>query len=106
MCEVFRRVGTNLSAGFGLQMMFKDAGVEPVDMWLYAPVGGAADWAGYELHTQGFRSGAPLLERFGIATARDLDLENFTTDMHAEVEATGRPAMIAPHVCAWGRKPV
>jgi hypothetical protein len=63
------------------------------------------DWAGYEMHAEGFRSAVPLFERFGIATARELDVEHITTDMHAEVEATGQPAMITPHVCAWPANP-
>ena len=105
LLEAIGRSGTHLSSGFGLHQLFEAAGLEAADMWLYAPLGGPADWAGYEYHADGFRSSAPLIEKYGITRAGEVDVERFASDMRAEVEATGLPAMLTPHVCAWARKP-
>jgi ubiquinone/menaquinone biosynthesis C-methylase UbiE len=104
--QLFRRIGIHLSTGFGLRALFEQAGLETVDMFVYTPIGGSDDWAGYEQQAQGYRSLLPQMEKFGIATQHEVDADNFQADMHAEMIATGVPAMLTPHVCAWARKPI
>jgi hypothetical protein len=96
----------HLSTGFALRALFEQAGLEPVDMFVFTPLGGSKDWVGYEQLAQGYRSLLPQLEKFGVAQQYEVDVENFQADMHAEVMATAVPAMLSPHVCAWARKPV
>ena len=47
----------------------------------------------------------PILERFGVATAEQVDVGGIAERLHAEVVETGRPFMLAPFVVAWARKP-
>jgi hypothetical protein len=91
--------------GFGLYRTFRAAGLGEPAMWMHTPLGGAADWPGYELEAASLRSVLPLLARFGIATAAEVDVDTIAERIRAEVRTSGQPAMIGPHVAAWARKP-
>jgi ubiquinone/menaquinone biosynthesis C-methylase UbiE len=103
--EVFERTGANARMGPDLFRLYRAAGLVDIQMVVHAPLGGAADWAGYNIVVEGVRSILPLLDHYGIATAEQVGLETLGQRLRAEVEETGAPAMLVPHVCAWARKP-
>jgi ubiquinone/menaquinone biosynthesis C-methylase UbiE len=103
--RVFERSGAHLSMGMALHRTFLDAGLGAPEMSIHAPVGGAIDWAGFEYCADSFRSLLPLLEKYGIATAAEVDVETLATRAYAEVVAARTPFLGPPLVGAWTRKP-
>ncbi len=82
-----------------------DAGLAPPQVRQEAPLGYDADWLGYAYAAGTLRSLLPILERHGIATAAEVDIETFAARLHAEVGARGGTARATPVVGAWGHKP-
>lgn len=95
--------GMELAMGFKLYGVFLDAGLPGPEMRLDAALGGGPDWAGYGLLADTMRSLTPLLLRFGIATAEEID--TYEERLRAEVVAQRGVVMLAPLVSAWARKP-
>lgn len=101
---LYKHSGLDLAVGLGLYRGFIEAGLGAPNMWLYAPLGGAADWPGYRLAADGIRSMLPLLEQLEVATADELDVDTLAERMAAEVEGTLLPNIVGMHACAWARK--
>ena len=103
--EVFRRSGAHVSMGFDLYATFVDAGLPEPSLQYSAPLGGPETWIGYQFIVNAFRSILPLLERFEIATAEEVDLETLAQRLRTEVVASKRPLMLPPHITAWAQLP-
>ena len=103
--EVFRRSGAHVEMGLDLYGTFVDAGLPEPALRYAAPMGGPKAWIGYQFMEDAFRSILPLLERFGIATAEEVDLDTLAQRLRAEVVASKRPLMLPPHITAWAQLP-
>ena len=103
--EVFRRSGANVGMGLDLYSTFVDAGLPEPSLQYSAPVGGPETWIGYQFIAAAFQSLLPLLERFGIATAEEIDLDTLAQRLRAEVVASKRPLILPPHITAWVQLP-
>ena len=103
--EVFRRSGANVGMGLDLYSTFVDAGLPEPSLQYSAPLGGPETWIGYQFIVAAFRSILPLLERFEIATAEEVDLETLAQRLRTEVVASKRPLMLPPHITAWAQLP-
>ena len=103
--EVFRRSGANVGMGLDLYSTFVDAGLPEPSLQYTAPVGGPETWIGYQFIAAAFRSILPLLERFEIATAEEVDLDTLAQRLRAEVIASKRPLILPPHITAWAQLP-
>ena len=103
--SVFERAGAHTEMGFNLYGAFVDAGLPEPAMNFAAPVGGPANWPGYQFVVQAFRSLVPLIEEFGIATAEAVDLDTLADRLRNEVVSTKRAFMLPPHVTAWAVLP-
>ena len=103
--EVFRRSGANVGMGLDLYSTFVDAGLPEPSLQYTAPVGGPEAWIGYQFIAAAFRSILPLLERFEIATAEEVDLDTLAQRLRAEVVASKRPLILPPHITAWAQLP-
>ena len=103
--EVFRRSGANVGMGLDLYSTFVDAGLPEPSLQYSAPVGGPETWIGYQFIAAAFRSIIPLLERFEIATAEEVDLDTLAQRLRAEVVASKRPLILPPHITAWAQLP-
>ena len=103
--EVFRRSGAHVGMGFDLYGAFVDAGLPEPSLQYAAPLGGPEMWIGYQFIVSAFRSILPLLERFEIATAEEVDLDTLAARLRAEVVASKRPLMLPPHITAWAQLP-
>ena len=103
--EVFRRSGANVGMGLDLYSTFVDAGLPEPSLQYTAPVGGPETWIGYQFIAAAFRSILPLLERFEIATAEEVDLDTLAQRLRAEVVASKRPLILPPHITAWAQLP-
>ena len=103
--EVFRRSGANVGMGLDLYSTFVDAGLPEPTLQYSAPVGGPETWGGYQFIAAAFQSLLPLLERFGIVTAEEVDLDTLAQRLRAEVVASKRPLILPPHITAWTQLP-
>ncbi len=103
MLEVFEQSGAHLNAGLNLHEHFLNAGLTAPSCWAYTPIGGPANWPGYEYGAQTFRSLIPLFEEYKITTAEELDIDTWAKRMVDEVTATGKPMALGTHVSGWTR---
>ncbi len=105
MLEVFRRSGARTEMGRDLVATFRAAGLSVPALSLYAPMGASADWSGYQYISDTFRSVLPLMERYGIATAAEVDVDTLAERLVAEAIATNQPFFLSPMISGWARKP-
>jgi len=104
--EAFIRSGSFPYMSAELFRAFKANGLGIPTMLLQAPLGGGQGWAGIPWAVESMRSTQPLMERYEIATASDLDLETLGDRVFAESEQLGLPFMLIPVVTAWANKPI
>ena len=98
--DVFEHSGAHLDMGIGLYRAFVDAGLPPPTMHLESPIGAAKTWAGYRYMATIFQSLLPLLEKYGLATAEQVDINTLAARLRQEVLASKRPFFLPLHVAA------
>ena len=103
--DVFEYSGSHLDMGIGLYRAFVDAGLPPPAMHLESPIGAAGAWAGYQYMATIFQSLLPLLEKYGLATAEQVDVDTLATRLRQEVLASKRPFFLPLHVTAHATLP-
>ena len=75
----------------------------PPEMHLHGPIGAATDWSGYRYMVTIFQSLFPLIEKYGIATTDEVDIETLGERLRQEVLASKRPFFLPLHVTAHAR---
>ena len=105
LCAVYEAHGFDPTLIYRFPQIYRDAGLGAPQLHQEAPLGYDAGWFGYAYAAGTLRSLLPVLERQGIATAAEVDVETFAARLHAEVGALGGVARATPVVGAWGRKP-
>ena len=103
--DVFEHSGAHLDAGIGLYRTFVDAGFPPPTMHLESPIGAAKTWTGYRYMATIFQSLLPLLEKYGLATAEQVDVDTLAERLREEVLASKRPFFLPLHVTAHAMLP-
>jgi len=103
--QTVSRAGLELSMGFKLYQAFADAGLPALQLHLDAPVGGGPDWAGYTYIAESLRSILPLMLKFGIATAAEVDIDTLATRFRDEVVHLQSIVMLPAFIGAWARMP-
>jgi len=98
---VFERSGAHLNMGMELYRVFVDAGLPEPTLHFEAPMGGPADWPGFEYLANSFRSLVPLMEAYGIATAEEIDIDTLAERIQVEVATSKRPLLLPPHITAY-----
>ena len=98
--DVFKHSGAHLDMGIGLYQAFVDAGLPPPAMHLESPIGAAKTWAGYRYMATIFQSLLPLLEKYELATAEQVDVDTLATRIRQEVITSKRPFFLPLHVTA------
>jgi SAM-dependent methyltransferase len=89
--------------GFGLRGVFQRAGLPEPEMRLDSYVGGGPDSIAYTWMAESVRSMLPLILRFGVATAEDIDIDTLADRLRAEVVAADAVAKAPDLVSAWTR---
>ena len=69
-------------------------------------VEGGAGSAAYELTAETVRSLLPMMERLGVATSSEFEVDTLAARMEAETCAGGGVIMPPPMIGAWARKTV
>ena len=99
--DVFEHSGAHLDMGIGLYRAFVDAGLPPPTMHLESPIGAAKTWAGYRYMATIFQSLLPLLEKYDLATAEQVDVGTLAARLREEILASKRPFFLPLHVTAY-----
>jgi SAM-dependent methyltransferase len=102
--EMFHRAGLNNRMGLSLHGAFVAAGLPAPCMSLFAPVGGGADFDGYDYMASGLRSNMPHIVKLGVATEAELAPDSFAERLRAEVVAMQGVFALPTFVGAWSRK--
>ena len=103
--DVFKHSGAHLNMGIGLYQAFVDAGLPPPAMHLESPIGAAEMWTGYRYMATIFQSLLPLLEKYELATAEQVDVDTLAARIRQEVSTSKRPFLLPLHVTAHATLP-
>jgi ubiquinone/menaquinone biosynthesis C-methylase UbiE len=103
--QTVSRAGLELAMGFKLYQAFLAAGLPAPQMRLDAPLGGGPDWAGYAYIAESIRSILPLMLKFGVATAEEVDIDTLAARFRDEVVRQQGVVMLPTFVGAWARTP-
>lgn len=102
---VFEQSGAHIGMGLHLYRAFVDAGLPEPTLHFETPMGGPAAWPGYEFLANSIRSILPLMEKYGIATAEEVEVDTLAERLRAEVVAAKRPLLLPPHITAYATRP-
>lgn len=103
--EALRRAGAEIDMGPKLFATFRDAGLpEPQMMGAISVVSGP-DSVGYENLAGLVRAALPALERYGIATAAEVDIDTLEDRLREEAVIGHRIYLFPPLLSAWTRIP-
>jgi SAM-dependent methyltransferase len=105
MVATAERAGIPATAGFGLHRAMVDAGLSIPSMRLESIVETGPDAASYAWITDAIRSMLPLIERFGVATAAEVDIDTLAERLRAETVAVDAVLKTPDVVSAWTRTP-
>jgi SAM-dependent methyltransferase len=105
MNEAFRRGGAEPQMGMRLAGIFMEAGLPCPSLRCEASLGADAAWLGFDQIEMVTRTILPLIERFGLATAEELDVDTLGARIRAEVLAGHGTARGPDLVSAWSFKP-
>ena len=97
---VFEKSGAHTEMGMDLYRAFVDAGLPEPTLHFEAPMGGPEDWPGFDYLQNSFRSILPLIEKYEIATAEQVDVDTLAERIQKEVTTSKRPIMLPPHITA------
>jgi hypothetical protein len=99
----FERGGAEPDMGLRLPATFRAAGLPPPELYAAArPVSGT-DSAGYEVLAAVTRSLLPAIERFGIATAAEVDIDTLADRLRDATVAADACWLSPVLVGAWAR---
>jgi ubiquinone/menaquinone biosynthesis C-methylase UbiE len=103
--EAFTRAGVDIRTGLRLGQIFRDAGLPTPRMILGARVELGADSPVYEQVTQITRTLLPLMQRTGVASAEEVEIDTLASRLREEA-VTSNATLVSPSLIgAWTRKP-
>jgi len=95
--------GPDSRIGTTLYRLFVEAGLPGPQMRLEAPIGGGADWLGYQYIAETLRSLLPALARVPGFDASQIDINSIAERLRREVTATNGVQLLPALVGAWTR---
>jgi len=102
--EAFKRAGVETSMGSRLYPIYKQAGLAEPQMISGGRVGGGSQSEIYEWLAQTIRSLLPMIEKTGVATKDEVDIDTLADRLRAEVTDNGGVVHSPILVGAWARK--
>ena len=103
--QTAEQVGVELQMGFKLHPTYVAAGLPAPRLRLDAVVGGGQDFEGYQYMADMLRSILPIMEKFGVATADEVDIDTLADRLREEVVQGGGCISLQPLIGGWTRKP-
>jgi SAM-dependent methyltransferase len=105
LLEGFAAGGADLDMGTRLYPTFLRAGLPPPDMVAMQPVIGGPTSQGYADLAQGVRTLLPVIERRGIATAAEIEVDTLAERLRAAALAGDRVIFMSRLIGAWAKVP-
>jgi SAM-dependent methyltransferase len=99
------QAGIELQMGLKLFATYRAAGLPAPDLTADTLIGGGPDFAGYTYLAGVVRSILPLTERFGIATASEVDVDTLAERLREQAVAGGGVILLQMTVGAASRTP-
>ena len=96
--------GPDQQMGSKLYRTYLDAGLPAPQLLLDAPIGGGEDWPGYAYVADTVRSLLPMLEKVGMVSAEEVEVDTLADRLRAEVVAQQGVQMLPIVIGAWARK--
>ena len=103
--ETFRRAGASVNMGMRLGRVFEDAGLPTPRMRQAARVERGAESEAYHQLTEVIRTLLPAMERTGVATRSDVDIDTLESRLREEGVSLRATQVAPPLIAAWTRKP-
>ena len=103
--QAFTRAGADVQTGLKLAQIFLEAGLPMPDMILGARVATGPDSPAYRQVTELTRTLLPLMERVGVATAAEMEIETLAGRLREEAVANRATLVAPPFIGAWARLP-
>jgi ubiquinone/menaquinone biosynthesis C-methylase UbiE len=102
--QAFERTGSELRMALKLPSTFVEVGLPAPQLRYEAAVGFGPESAVYEVLVEVTRSVLPLLVKFGIATAEEVDIDTLLERFRAENIAQPRVMRMPVTIAAWANK--
>lgn len=99
------RTGADGRMGLKLYSSFIAAGLPAPSMSMDASIGGGAQSPGSVLLPEVIRSLLPVIERFGIATAEEVEIESLELRLCTEIAKLNAVTILPPLIGAWTKTP-
>jgi 2-polyprenyl-3-methyl-5-hydroxy-6-metoxy-1,4-benzoquinol methylase len=103
IADTFVRTGADISAGLKLGRIFQEAGLPSPRMMMSAQVECGPDFAFPDQIVGLTRSLLPIMERTGIATAADVEVETLGARLREAMRAAGATVVSPSYFGAWSR---
>jgi ubiquinone/menaquinone biosynthesis C-methylase UbiE len=103
--QAFQRAGVELQMGMKVYGTFLEAGLPAPRLRYEAILAGGPESPIYEFMAEVVRALLPMLVKFGIATAEEVDIETLTDRLREEIVSHQGAARSPAIVSAWVRKP-
>ena len=101
----FAAAGCDTQIGFRVRRQFLDAGLPAPRLQFNTVMGGGEDFAGYTFTAATLRSLLPVIERAGLATAAEIDVDTLPDRLRDEVVAADASITTISVVGAWSTLP-
>ena len=98
------RAGSDIQTGLKLHRIFQEAGLPRPQMIQGARVENGPDSEVYSAITQLTRTLLPLMERTGVATAAEVNIDTLADRLREEAVAINATWIYPPFIGAWARK--
>jgi ubiquinone/menaquinone biosynthesis C-methylase UbiE len=102
--QTFELAGVELQMGFKLYTTYVEAGLPEPQLRMDTVLGGGHNFEGYQYMADSWRSFLPMMEKFGVATADEVDIDTLAERLREEVEKSGGCISLQPIVGGWARK--
>jgi ubiquinone/menaquinone biosynthesis C-methylase UbiE len=103
--EALRRAGPPVRMGLDLYTAFLDAGLPAPQLRGEATIMAGPDWTAYDWAAETTRSLLPLILKFGLATAEEVDIDTLAERMRNEALSHRLVSQGPTIISAWTRKP-
>lgn len=101
--ETLSRAGADIRMGLKLPQTFVEAGLPLPELIQGARLGYGPDTPAYQQVTEITRTLLPLMERVGVATAAEVDIETLADRLRQDVVANNATVVAPPYIGAWTR---
>jgi len=102
--QTFTRAGADVQTGLKLAQIFIEAGLPRPEMIQAARLGNGPDSPAYKQIAEITRTLLPLMERVGVATAAEVEIDTLADRLCQEVVANKATLVAPPFIGAWARR--